>query len=155
MLLRLQRISADLAPMSFDLDQFLPYRLAVAATQVSRSFAARYAAEAGLSIPEWRVLAHLSASGAVSVRDINARVNLDKSIVSRAATRLEGAGYLRKSGHAGDQRLVALELTDTGRALMDRLGRIADAYQAELLEDLGEDAPAFRRALMKLGNRGD
>ena len=141
--------------MSFDLDGFLPYRLAVAAAQVSRRFAARYAAEAGLTIPEWRVLAHLSASGAVSVRDITARVNLDKSIVSRAATRLEAAGYLRKSDHAGDQRLVALELTEAGRALMDRLGRIADAFQAELLKDLGEDAPAFKRALLKLGEPGD
>lgn len=136
--------------MSFDLDQFLPYRLAVAAAQVSRRFAARYEAEAGLTIPEWRVLAHLSASGAVSVRDITARVNLDKSIVSRAASRLEAAGYLHKSGHDTDQRLVALELTEAGRALIDRLGRIADAYQAELLADLGEDAPALRRALLKL-----
>lgn len=141
--------------MSFDLDAFLPYRLAVAAAQVSRRFAARYEAEAGLTIPEWRVLAHLSQSGAVSVRDINTRVNLDKSIVSRAATRLEGAGFLRKSGHHADQRLVVLELTDAGRALMDRLGRIADAYQAELLEDLGADAPAFRRALIRLGGTAD
>ena len=77
-------------------------------------------------------------------------MNLDKSIVSRAASRLEGAGYLRKSGHGTDQRLVALELTEAGRALMDRLGRIAEAYQAELLAELGGDAPAFRRALLKL-----
>ncbi|WEF24775.1 MarR family winged helix-turn-helix transcriptional regulator [Paracoccus sp. S3-43] len=136
--------------MSFDLDAFLPYRLAVAAAQVSRRFAARYEAEAGLTIPEWRVLAHLSQSGPVSVRDITARVNLDKSIVSRAATRLEAAGHLRKSGHEGDQRLVALELTDQGQELMARLGRIADAYQAELLAELGDDAPAFRRALLRL-----
>lgn len=154
-LLRLQRISDDFAAMSFDLDAFLPYRLAVAATQVSRRFAARYEAQAGLSIPEWRVLAHLSRSGAVSVRDITARVNLDKSIVSRAAARLEGAGYLRKSGHGTDQRLVVLDLTDSGRALMDQLGCIADAFQAELLAELGDDAPAFRRALLKLGGPTD
>ena len=61
--------------MSFDLDQFLPYRLAVAAAQVSRRFARRYAAEAGLTIPEWRVLAHLDGCGPVSVREITARVN--------------------------------------------------------------------------------
>lgn len=141
--------------MSFDLDAFLPYRLAVAAHQVSRRFAARYAAEAGLSVPEWRVLAHLSGSGAVSVRDITARVNLDKSIVSRAATRLERSGFLRRAGHDGDRRLVALELTDAGRALMDRLGRIADAFQADLLADLGGDAPALRRALDRLAEPGD
>lgn len=136
--------------MTFYLDKFLPYSLSVAATQVSRRFAMLYEAEAGLTIPEWRVLAHLGQSGAVSVRDITARVNLDKSIVSRAATRLEQAGYLRKSAHDHDQRLVALELTEAGQALMERLGRIADAYQVELLAELGDDAPAFRRALNKL-----
>ena len=136
--------------MSFDLDGFLPYRLSVAASRISRRFAALYGAEAGLSIPEWRVLAHLDRSGAVSVRDINARVHLDKSIVSRAASRLEAAGLLRKSGHDTDRRLVTLELTDQGRALMRRMGRIAGAFQADLLAELGPEADAFDRALTRL-----
>jgi DNA-binding MarR family transcriptional regulator len=143
------------ARMSFDLNQFLPYRLSVAAAQVSRRFAARYAAEAGLTIPEWRVLAHLDGSGPVSVRDITARVNLDKSVVSRAATRLEAAGFLCRSGHGGDQRLVALELTPSGKALMQRLGRIAETYQAELLAELGDDALVFRRALLHLAGSAE
>ena len=136
--------------MSFDLDGFLPYRLSVAASRISRRFAALYAAEAGLSIPEWRVLAHLDRSGAVSVRDINARAHLDKSIVSRAASRLEAAGLLRKSGHDTDRRLVTLELTAEGRALMRRLGRIATAFQAELIAELGPEAEALDRALTRL-----
>jgi DNA-binding MarR family transcriptional regulator len=141
--------------MTFHLDEFLPYRLSVAAAQISRRFSALYEAEAGLTIPEWRVLAHLGQSGAVSVRDITARVNLDKSIVSRAATRLEQSGYLCKSGHDRDQRLVALELTEAGQALMERLGKIADAYQAELLAELGDDATVFQRALLQLSGPSD
>lgn len=137
--------------MAFELDDFLPYRLAVAASQVSRRFAALY--EAGLTIPEWRVLAHLSQSGPVSVRDINARVNLDKSVVSRAASRLEQAGLLRKSSDDSDQRLVALDLTDQGRALMERLGRIAETFQADLMRELGEDGPQLSRTLGRLMNR--
>ena len=136
--------------MSFDLDGFLPYRLSVAAARISRRFAALYGAAAGLTIPEWRVLAHLDRSGAVSVRDINARVHLDKSIVSRAASRLEEAGLLRKSGHDTDRRLVTLELTAEGRALMRRLGRIATAFQAELIAELGPEAGALDRALTRL-----
>ncbi|SET32670.1 MarR family winged helix-turn-helix transcriptional regulator [Paracoccus homiensis] len=138
--------------MSFQLDEFLPYRLSVAAAQISRRFAARYAQEAGLTIPEWRVLAHLDHSGAVSVRDIHARVNLDKSMVSRAATRLEQAGLLRKDGHRTDRRLIVLELTDEGRDLMLRLGRIATQFQDELLAELGKDGPALRRALAQLSD---
>jgi len=140
--------------MSFDLEGFLPYRLSVAAAQVSRRFAALYGAEAGLTIPEWRVLAHLNRSGAVSVRDINVRVNLDKSIVSRAASRLEQAGLVRKAGHAGDRRLIALELTPEGQELMGRLGRIAEAFQAELLTELGPEAQGLDRALDRLIARG-
>lgn len=138
--------------MPFNLDDFLPYRLSVAATRVSRRFAELYSAEAGLSVPEWRVLAHLSQAGAVSVRDIHARVHLDKSIVSRAASRLREAGLIGKSGHETDRRLIVLELTPEGHALMERLSRIADEFQAELIADLGDDAAAIDRGLRRLAS---
>ncbi|MFO1107211.1 MAG: MarR family winged helix-turn-helix transcriptional regulator [Amaricoccus sp.] len=144
--------------MSFDLDAFLPYRLSVAAARVSRRFARLYEAESGISIPEWRVLAHLAQAGSVSVRDIHARVDMDKSKVSRAAARLEEAGLVRKVGHAGDRRLVALSLTPDGEALMARLGAIAEAFQADLLAALGPDAPGLDGGLARLiaaGPNGD
>lgn len=136
--------------MTFHLDEFLPYRLSVAAAHVSRRFAERYAAEAGLTIPEWRVLAHLDRSGRVSVRDITARVHLDKSMVSRAATRLEKNGIVSISQHETDRRLVVLDLTDEGRALMQRLGRIANDFQAQLLQELQGDAEPLRQALARI-----
>ncbi|WEZ85354.1 MarR family winged helix-turn-helix transcriptional regulator (plasmid) [Rhizobium sp. 32-5/1] len=136
--------------MTFHLNDFVPYRLNIAAAQVSRRFAALYKTEAGLSIPEWRVLAHLNGSGALSVRDIVAKVNLEKSVVSRAADSLSQASYLAKSLHTQDQRLVALELTEQGRDLMQRLGRIAEDFQTELLIELGVDGDAFSRALTRL-----
>ncbi|WP_265502555.1 MarR family winged helix-turn-helix transcriptional regulator [Paracoccus beibuensis] len=136
--------------MSFDLDGFLPYQLSVAATRISRRFATLYRAEAGLTIPEWRVLAHLNRSGPVSVRDITARVHLDKSMVSRAATRLEENGIVSISTHDTDRRLVVLELTEEGRALMQRLGRIAEAFQAQLLDELQDDASPLQCALLRI-----
>ena len=141
--------------MSFDLSAFLPYQLAVVSSRISREFSELYRAEFGLTIPEWRVLAHLDRSGAVSVRDIHARVHLDKSMVSRAASRLEQAGLVRKSGHDTDRRLITLELTDQGRALMRRLGRIASAFQAELMTELGPEADALDRALTRLIDKDD
>lgn len=141
---------SDAADAPFDLDNFLPYRLNVAATRVSRLFSTRYAAEAGISIPEWRVLAHLSRSGQVSVREIHERVHMDKSKVSRAAASLEAAGLVRKTDNTSDKRLVSLELTDHGRDLMRRLTVVADTFQAELLVALGSDAPGLSRALESL-----
>jgi len=136
--------------MSFLLDEFLPYRLSVVAARVSRRFAALYEAESGISSPEWRVLAHLAQVGPVSVRDIFARVDMDKSKVSRAAARLEEAGLVQKTGDPQDRRLVALTLTGAGERLMARLGEIANAFQQELLFELGPDAAGLDRALERL-----
>ncbi|MGO4600299.1 hypothetical protein, partial [Terrabacter sp. 2RAF25] len=59
-------------------------------------------------------------------------------------------GLVRKSGHGQDRRLVALELTNQGQALMDRLAVVAQDFQARLMAELGEDAPAFLSALDRL-----
>lgn len=124
----------------FDLTQFLPYQLAAAAQRISREFAETYRRDFGISIPEWRVLAHLNQEGAVSVRDIQLRVDMDKSKVSRAASRLEASGYVTKLANASDGRLVSLSLSPEGQALMDRLVPVALAYQAALSRRLGPAA---------------
>ncbi len=136
--------------MSFDLSAFLPYQLAVASSRVSKAFAERYKAELGLSIPEWRVLAHLAQSDAVSVREIHARVDMDKSKVSRAAARLEEGGLIEKRENPDDRRLLDMRLTAKGREVIARIVPIADAYQAEILASLGDLAPEFRAGLLKL-----
>lgn len=136
--------------MAFVLDHFLPYRLSVAAARVSRRFARLYAAETGISIAEWRVLAHLAHAEQVSVRDIYARVDMDKSKVSRAAARLEEAGLVRKVGHAEDRRLVELSLTPAGETLMVELGEIALRFQDTLIAELGPDASVVDAALGRL-----
>ncbi|EEW27010.1 MarR family winged helix-turn-helix transcriptional regulator [Rhodobacter ferrooxidans] len=135
---------------AFDLSAFLPYQLAVAASRVSRGFAELYRAEFGLSIAEWRVLAHLAQSGAVSVREICARVEMDKPKISRAAARLEAAGLIEKHANSTDRRLVVISLTDAGRDLVARILPIAERYQAQVLAQLGAGAAPFRAALATL-----
>jgi DNA-binding MarR family transcriptional regulator len=133
----------------FDLASFLPYQLAVVAQRVSKGFAERYRAEFGLTIPEWRVLAHLAQAGTVSVREIQARVDMDKSRVSRAAARLESAGLVEKRGNEGDRRLLDMRLTPAGQALFARIVPIARAYEAEVMAGLSDDFRASLRRLME------
>ncbi|AXS40812.1 MarR family winged helix-turn-helix transcriptional regulator [Breoghania sp. L-A4] len=130
---------------AFDLAHFLPYRLSVLAARVSADFAAVYARRFDLSVPEWRVLAHLAQGGDVSVREIHARVDMDKSKVSRAAQRLELRGLVSKAAHPRDKRLVSLSLTDAGQALMAEIAPLALGFEAALLEKL---PPAERAALV-------
>ena len=142
-------MTAPILP-EFDLTRFLPYRLAVAAEKLSEGLARRYRDDFGISVPEWRVLVHLAHSGNVSVRDIEARVAMEKSKVSRAASRLEAAGYVAKEVNESDRRLLHLSLTEKGRALMARLLPLAIAYQDEIAARLAETLAGFEAGLDRL-----
>lgn len=133
-----------------DLNNFLPYQLAVLASRVSREFAAVYQKKFDISIPEWRVVAHLSQTEAVSVREIHLKVDMDKSKVSRAAARLEAAGYITKRESQVDRRLVDLQLTEKGRAMIAEITPIAKKFERNFLAQLGGESDSFRKAVRKL-----
>ena len=119
-------------PRDFHLSTFLPYRLAVLSERVSRRLAVEYGRSHGISIPEWRVLVHLGRSGAASVRDITAWVNLEKPRVSRAVARLEGRGLVAKLPGRADGRLVEISLTPAGQQALAEIVPAAQSVEADL-----------------------
>ena len=131
----------------FDLDGYLPYRLAVAAEKVSKALAAQYRDRYGISIAEWRVLVNVGYAKDQSIRDIESRVSMDKTKVSRAASRLEAAGYLTKTLDDGDRRLLKLTLTPKGAALLAEIVPLAQAYQEAVRAILGPQYDALQSAL--------
>jgi DNA-binding MarR family transcriptional regulator len=139
----------------FDLSEFLPYQLAVLAERVSDGFSTLYRQKYGLSVAEWRVVAHLSQADKVSVREIHKQVVMEKSKISRAASRLESNGYVTKAANPEDGRLVSLRLTDKGRAMMDDLAPMAAAYETSLMQALGADGDRFRVAVRRLMENRD
>ncbi len=146
-LLQVQR-PLDAALTKFVLNDFLPYQLAILAARVSREFSTLYKAKFGITIPEWRVVAHLSQTGGpLSVGEISDRVDMDKSKVSRAVGRLETAGHVEKSVNTDDRRLVKVRLTDQGRQMIAELAPLARQFETDVLHRLGPDAPQFRASL--------
>lgn len=131
----------------FDLERYLPYRLTVISGRLSAGLAKQYKAQFGISIPEWRVLLNVGYTEDLSIRDIEARVNLEKSKVSRAATKLEAKGYLTKHVDANDKRLLKLTLTQDGIRLLDELIPIAQDFHAQLDAKLGQRIEALQDAL--------
>ncbi|WP_240504091.1 MarR family winged helix-turn-helix transcriptional regulator [Thioclava sp. JM3] len=133
----------------FDLERFLPYLVAELSVKLSQELAAGYR-DAGLTMPQWRVMVHLSHAGRVSVRDIERRTSLERPKVSRAASHLEAKGLVEKRADDVDARLVALSLTREGRRLMAELLPRAIAYQRQLEAVLGSDLAGLQRAMDKL-----
>ena len=135
---------------AFKLDSFLPYQLTVLSSRVSAGFSKHYRDAYGISVSEWRVVAHLSQADSVSVREIHARVDMDKPKVSRAASRLEASGYVTKTVNPQDRRLVELKLTPKGRDMIEALTPIAHQYEQQLSDLLGGNDDDFRARVAQL-----
>jgi len=141
---------------NFILNDFLPYQLSVLSARVSKEFSAHYRERFGISVSEWRVVAHLSQTiGPISVREIYDRVDMDKPKVSRAASRLEKRGYVLKTKNRTDHRLVELSLSEAGRDLINEMTPIALNFERSYLAPLGREKLSFRTALETLLNRND
>lgn len=121
-------------PSTFHLSAFLPYRLSVLSDRVSRRLSVEYERTHGLSVAEWRVLVHLARCGSVSVRDIHNCVNLEKPRVSRAVSRLEQNGLVRKAPGKGDGRLVAISLTPAGQAVLADIIPAAKSVESSICD---------------------
>ncbi len=135
---------------NFDLERYLPYRLTVISDWMSTELAKQYKMKHGFSMPEWRVLLNVGYTQDLSVRDIEKRVSLEKSKVSRAASKLEAKGYLTKKVSDHDRRLVKLSLTERGVELLAKLIPIAEDFQSELSNILGDQKAPLQRALDRL-----
>jgi DNA-binding MarR family transcriptional regulator len=139
---------------ALSLDGFLPYLLNVLASRVSSELATVYGERFNISIPEWRVIAHLAQNEKVSVREVHERVDMDKAKVSRAAFRLESLGLVEKRESTVDRRLVELSLTRKGRRLFAEIAPLALDYEAHLLGTLSPDeVRQFRALVVKLLQR--
>src|SRR3984957_5191055 len=108
---------AELNGEAFRLEDFLPYRLSVAANSVSRLFARHYAESYGLSIPEWRMLAIIGRFGTLSPSAVGEWTAMDKEKVSRAAASLVARGLVKQTQDPNDGRCRLLRLTRKGAAV--------------------------------------
>ncbi len=129
-------VDADAAAGTFDLGQFLPYRLSVATSLVSKLFARHFAERFELTIAEWRILAVLGRVGTCSPTTVGEAAAMDKVKVSRATATMVDKGLLRQSADPNDGRGRLLRLTRKGTALHGRAVPVAQALEAAIAEGM-------------------
>ena len=76
-----------------------------------------------VSLPQFRVLAVLDDLGCARSTQVARALGLDGSTVTRLADRLVAAGYVIRGSDLGNRTVVTLELTDTGRDLVNQVAR--------------------------------
>lgn len=83
--------------------------------------------DVGLSQAEAHVLAYLARHPAATINDLHASFGHKRSTLTSILDRLEARGWVRRSRHPTSRRLVALELTEAGVAIGER---VSDALRA-------------------------
>ncbi|MFE5581474.1 MarR family winged helix-turn-helix transcriptional regulator [Kitasatospora sp. NPDC056531] len=109
----------------------------------------------GLDETTYPVLSGLARTGPRSAADLAGEIGLDRSGVTRRATRLEEAGLLRREPDPHDRRATLLALTEAGRwAVETTRQRLATYIEASLASWPPDEARAFARQLHRFVTTG-
>lgn len=110
----------------------------LAASRALVAVAARSLAAAGdeVTLPQYRALVVLAASGPQGTADLAAALAVNPSTATRMCDRLVRKGLVRRHRQAGDRRTVRIALTPAGRDLVADVTKRRRAELARLLSVL-------------------
>ena len=107
--------------------------------------------ESGLRWPEFAVLHHLDAQGAVSQRDLALALRIQPSNLVALLDQLEDRRLLARSPDPADRRRHRVELTADGRRAVKRAREATRRAESELLGPLSDgERREFRALLVRL-----
>jgi len=115
------------------LERYLPYRLSILSNRISALISETYSAKFALSITEWRIMAVLGEYPGVSADEVSLKTQIEKSILSRAISKLLQRKLLERAFDPADKRRSMLRLTETGLSVYDELVPMSYDYEQELL----------------------
>lgn len=136
---------------SLTLDEYMPYRLAVASSAVSALISTAYESLYGLKIPEWRLIFILREDGPTTQQALVKRAGMDKVTISRAAQALAKRRLITRAPHEHDGRSHHLILTAEGERLYADVAPAAAEYERIMLAGFSsEEVTLFKKLLRRV-----
>ena len=136
---------------SLPLDEYMPYRLAVASSAVSALISTAYESLYGLKIPEWRLIFILREDGPTTQQALVKRAGMDKVTISRAAQALAKRRLITRAPHEHDGRSHHLILTAEGERLYADVAPAAAEYERIMLAGFTpEEVVQFKKLLRRV-----
>ena len=133
--------------LAFDLSEYMPFQMSVLS---ARTFM-RVIEDAGLQVPEWRIMMALPSNQPCSSHDLCILTAMDAARVSRAQRRLEDLDMISVVRDKADRRRLVVQLSDHGTEEISRLKSAAIAAESRMLDALGpEDRAQLKTAISAL-----
>ena len=116
---------------------------------VMRTVAAELRAAGELPAPAHFGLLTMLSAQSRTLTELAALQGVSLPTMSNSITAMVQRGWVRRTGPAKDRRVVIIEVTPTGRAAVERVGRAAEGHLAVMLAPL--DMTSRRRLQAGLG----
>ncbi|MGK0375435.1 MAG: DNA-binding MarR family transcriptional regulator, partial [Arenicella sp.] len=114
------------------LERFLPYRLSILSNRISGIVAETYRDKFALSITDWRIMAVLGEYPGASADEVSIKIQIEKSIVSRALQKLLARHLVSREVDASDRRRQNLTLSKTGSEIYQQVVPVSYDYEERL-----------------------
>lgn len=120
----------------------------VTAAKVVRRSRERVLARHGASLPTWIVLYCVTDRNPPSQRDLARMMDVEGPTLTRHLDRLEEEGLIVRTRSTRDRRVVHVEPTAKGHALVEQMQSVAVAADERLLEGIDPEELATYRAVI-------
>lgn len=133
---------------------YVPYRILLLAKMIDRVSAASIRASSGLSLAEWRVLAHVAVLEEASPSSICAAGAIDRAEVSRAIKTLGNKDFISRRNDPDHGKRHLVSLTEKGRNIHQKVRSSRAAFFTEITVDLSSsEIDLLDNALLKIAKR--
>ena len=134
----------------------LPYRLLMLGKMLDRLSVQNIRELGGVSLAEWRVLAHLELMGARSASEISAAALVDRAEVSRAVSSMEAAGLLTRVDNPRNRKSSLLVLTPKAHEIYQRVSGQRRDFYGELMADISpNELKLLDELLLRMARQAD
>jgi DNA-binding MarR family transcriptional regulator len=134
----------------------LPYRLLMLGKMLDRLASQQVRDHAGMSIAEWRVLAHLAVMGSKSASEVSAAALVDRAEVSRAVRALEESSFLTRIDNPRNRKSSLLVLTPLGQETFRRVSRQRRDFYSALTADIApQELDLLDGLLLRMARQAD
>ena len=140
-------------PRSRPITEHLAYLLAQANRQVHQQLDEQFRRE-GVPVEQWRILKLLAEKNGRPMSELTQAALLNHPTLTKMIDRMVSDALVYRRPDRADGRRVLIFISERGRAMNDRLNRLADLRQAEIVEGYGDqETEELKRLLAELIQR--
>jgi DNA-binding MarR family transcriptional regulator len=134
-------------PDTRPISDYLAYLIAQADRQIHRRLDEEFRSE-GIPVEQWRILKLLAESNGRSMGELAEAALLNHPTLTKTIDRMVSQALVYRRADKADGRKVLIFISAQGRATIERLNRLANSQEAEIVETYGgREAEELKRLI--------